>query len=344
MTAHAAAPRIDATSVALVTLGCARNDVDSEELAGRLAAGGFRLVADAAEAQPADREALAALNIEVTAYATTIAQARDNNRQGFPVGAEYLRGAGSGLRADALPIVAALVAANSERAEDEMSGQHTLLLLLTGALTLVVLWWLNRELARRFRRRVNVGLAGAAVAVALVTLVAVVFSGYRSGVNDDLRAGSYQRAVDEASARTAANDAKANESLRLIARGSGQVYEDAWAASAATVDDHAVGATLGLWRAYVATHEQIVALDEDGAWDQAVVLATTRGDDGSTASLNAFDAAAQAAVTEAGEDTASDLRSGGPLALVLAILTLLAGVGAAGVATWGVNQRRREFA
>jgi ribosomal protein S12 methylthiotransferase len=33
-------------SVALVTLGCARNEVDSEELAGRLEADGFRLVAD----------------------------------------------------------------------------------------------------------------------------------------------------------------------------------------------------------------------------------------------------------------------------------------------------------
>ena len=38
------------TTVALVTLGCARNDVDSEELAGRLEAGGFLLVDDAAEA------------------------------------------------------------------------------------------------------------------------------------------------------------------------------------------------------------------------------------------------------------------------------------------------------
>ncbi len=37
-------------SVALLTLGCARNEVDSEELAGRLAADGFRLVADAADA------------------------------------------------------------------------------------------------------------------------------------------------------------------------------------------------------------------------------------------------------------------------------------------------------
>ena len=37
-------------SVAMVTLGCARNEVDSEELAGRLEAGGFRLVDDAEEA------------------------------------------------------------------------------------------------------------------------------------------------------------------------------------------------------------------------------------------------------------------------------------------------------
>jgi ribosomal protein S12 methylthiotransferase len=38
-------------TVALVTLGCARNEVDSEELAGQLEAGGFRLVEDPAEAE-----------------------------------------------------------------------------------------------------------------------------------------------------------------------------------------------------------------------------------------------------------------------------------------------------
>jgi ribosomal protein S12 methylthiotransferase len=37
-------------SVAMVTLGCARNEVDSEELAGRLEADGFRLVEDPADA------------------------------------------------------------------------------------------------------------------------------------------------------------------------------------------------------------------------------------------------------------------------------------------------------
>ncbi|WP_228983705.1 30S ribosomal protein S12 methylthiotransferase RimO [Streptomyces sp. DH12] len=40
-------------TVALVTLGCARNEVDSEELAGRLAADGWQLVEDAANADVA---------------------------------------------------------------------------------------------------------------------------------------------------------------------------------------------------------------------------------------------------------------------------------------------------
>ncbi|MFM8329216.1 MAG: hypothetical protein ACKN80_03115, partial [Actinomycetales bacterium] len=40
-------------SVALVTFGCARNDVDSEELAGRLAADGWELVSDPGSADVA---------------------------------------------------------------------------------------------------------------------------------------------------------------------------------------------------------------------------------------------------------------------------------------------------
>ena len=38
------------TTVHVVSLGCSRNEVDSEELAGRLASGGFRLVAEPSDA------------------------------------------------------------------------------------------------------------------------------------------------------------------------------------------------------------------------------------------------------------------------------------------------------
>lgn len=50
MTKTAEHPETPLLSVAMVTLGCTRNEVDSEELAGRLQAGGFRLVSDPAQA------------------------------------------------------------------------------------------------------------------------------------------------------------------------------------------------------------------------------------------------------------------------------------------------------
>ena len=46
-------PMPERRTVALVTLGCARNEVDSEELAGRLAADGWELVEEAADADVA---------------------------------------------------------------------------------------------------------------------------------------------------------------------------------------------------------------------------------------------------------------------------------------------------
>ena len=51
-TAGAAGPDVaGATPVALVTLGCARNEVDSEELAGRLEVAGFSLVTEPGDAE-----------------------------------------------------------------------------------------------------------------------------------------------------------------------------------------------------------------------------------------------------------------------------------------------------
>jgi hypothetical protein len=53
-------------------------------------------------------------------------------------------------------------------------------------------------------------------------------------------------AVKEATARTAGNDAKSNESRRLGAQGSGAVFEEGWSAAALTL-------LLGLGAAGLAT-------------------------------------------------------------------------------------------
>lgn len=303
-----------------------------------------RQIADAAQAQPADSEVLAALNSVVNRFTTTNTQARDNNRQGFPVGAEYLRGASNQLRDEAQPLIQALTDANSTRAEDELGGQTPFVMLLPGLAALALLWWVNTQLAKVFRRRFNVGIAAAFVAVAAVTLVAAGVSSSQNGANNELRDGSYRVAVDEATARTAANDAKSNESRRLGAQGSGAIYEEGWVAAAATVTDNASLDTLGLWQVYNDLHFNVVDLEETGKYDEALALATTVNADGPTAALDAFDAASQDVVSQAATNTTDQLRSGNSIFLVLAALTLLFGLGAAGLATWGIAQRRREYA
>jgi hypothetical protein len=303
-----------------------------------------RQIADAAQAQPADSEVLAALNAAVNRYTTTNTQARDNNRQGFPVGAEYLRGASNQLRDEAQPLLQALTDANSSRAQDELGGQQPFLILLPGLAALALLWWVNKQLAAVFRRRFNIGIAAAFVAVGALTLVAAAVSSSQNSANDDLRDGNFRVAVAEATARTAANDAKSNESRRLGAQGSGAVFEEGWQAAAKTVIAQASIDTQGLWTTYSDLHFQVVGLEESGKYAEAVALATTTADDGPTAALDAFDQASQDLVTQMATETTDELRSGNSIFLFLAGLTLLLGLGAAGLATWGIAQRRREYA
>lgn len=303
-----------------------------------------RLIADAAEAQSADREALAALNEAVGDYATAVTEARVNNRQRQPVGAEYLSGASAALRAEALPILDELVAANEQRAEDAMGGQHPYWLLGLAVVALVVLWWLNRQHARHFRRRFNVGVLTAALLVLVVSLVTIVLAIGRSGDNDDLLAGSFRTAVDQAAARTAANDAKANESLRLIKRGSGALYEDPWNESAADVRELAAEETLDAWEEYANAHAEIVELDERDQRQPALQAATRTDGRGSTAPFDQFDDQSQVIVADEGAAATDALRSGRWLALTLALATALLGVVSALAVARGIGARRREYA
>ncbi|WP_182377201.1 hypothetical protein [Nocardioides sp. WS12] len=303
----------------------------------------LRNITDAADAQPADRAVLADLNVQVANYATAVAQARDNNRQGFPVGAEYLGGASSALRGEALPILDALVKANTDRAEGAMAGQHPFWLFVLGILALVALVWLNRQLAQHFRRRINKGLAIAAVIVLVVTVVTAFAALLRDNSNDSLRGGDLAVAIDQADARTAANDSKAIESLRLIKRGSGPAFEAQWGESAKSVEASLRRDTGESWTDYKAVHQKIVELDDSGDWAAARDLATTPDTEGSSAALDRFDSASKEIVATAGENVTDDLRSGRTLALILSGVTLLLGVLAAAAVTRGIGERRREF-
>jgi hypothetical protein len=307
-------------------------------------ASAFQEIASAAEAQSADRDALKALVVVVNQYANYIAEARVYNRQGYPVGAEYLSVASDSLRIDAQPILSNLITANTERAEDSMTGQHPFWLLLIGLLSAAVLVWLSVTLAQRFRRYVNAGIAVAMVIVVITTIVASIAAWRGDDQNDGLLDNELQMAVDQAAARTAGNDAKAYESLRLIKRGSKATNEPKWEAAAKIVDDKVDRTALDEWRKYADGHAQIARLDDDDLWFQARNAAISESGDGPTANFNAFDEATKKLAADNGDVTTDELRAGRTLALIGSLLTLVLGFVASVAVARGISARRKEYA
>ena len=311
-------------------------------------------VAQAARAQPADAEVLAALNATVMTYTGAVERARATNRQGLPVGAQYLRVASGDLRADAIPLLQALQEAGQSRAEAELDSARTAWLPAAAAVlvSLLVSVVASVWLARRTRRVLNLPVVvggGVLLAVLVAATVALVVA---AGTAERVWAGSYaaERALSDA--RVAAFDAKSNESLTLVSRGSGAAFEEAWQVSATTVGDRldaaaplvADGADLVAgWQDYTARHEEVRALDDGGGWEAAVDLATTTEAEGTNAAFTAFDVASAGVLTSVGAETRTALDGARGSLVLLGGLCLGAGVVAAVLGWRGVARRLEEY-
>ena len=302
------------------------------------------LVAQAAQHQPADGNALSALNQSLIAYTSQVEQARANNRQALPIGAQYLKGASADLRADALPLLANLGEANNARVTEEFdrAARAALWLVVVGLLALVVLALALVWLARRTHRYVNVPLAAGALVVLVTMVVGTVgLLAVKSDV-DTTREGVYADTLSTARARIAGFDAKSNESLTLIARGSGGAFEKAWQASAAAVTtelaqleaSQAPSSNPLPWSDYAAAHQEIRALDDGGDWEGAVTLATGDGAGTGNTTFAAFDTSSDEQLSRTEPQTAQQLGDTGGWLPFAGVLGLLAGVLAALCAWW----------
>jgi hypothetical protein len=306
------------------------------------------LIAEAAQAQPADGTALAALNQQVLSYAGMIEQARANNRQGLPIGAQYLRNASAQLRSDALPILNNIVSANAARATGEMKAGAGYVVLVIALLGLGGVIAAQVWLARRFKRKINVGmLASSIVLLVLVIGSLIVVLQLRSSLQE-ISSGSLAAVNTAADARINANDAKSNESLTLIARGSGQAFEAAWKSSADSVTENLGRLTdkpelVGQWQAYTDVHTQIRALDDEGQWDKAVAKATGSTNNSSNTVFGAFDSNLAGYLDGVSQEASNSLANEQPVMIVAAILILLGGLAAALLGRRGVAERLREY-
>ena len=194
-------------------------------------------ITQAAEAESADEQALSRLNEELVAYVALIEDARANNRQGFPVGAQYQRTASATLRADALPLLDNLVDGQrpaGREPDGRLADRHP-----RGCRSRCAGGSrAGPGLARRG------GSAGGSIrawspppSIVLVTwVIGLIAVGATGAAVNGIKDGSFADVNAVATARIQGFNAKSNESLTLIARGSGAAFEKAWTESAATGD------------------------------------------------------------------------------------------------------------
>ena len=192
----------------------------------------------------------ASLNLQaviagVAEYTGLVETARADNRQGFPVGAAYLRAAsrlmhrpGNGI----LARVDALAGINSANASAEYSslgfvGALLAVFFLFGALLFALLLSTQAFLRRRFRRRRNTRLLMATVLLVLLSagMAAQAVYSYRNLQLAEQEA--FPRLHDLWQARALAADANGNESLSLIARGNGAGFDQAFKEETAMLVD-----------------------------------------------------------------------------------------------------------
>ena len=316
-------------------------------------------IAEAARAEPGDAPALAAVNQSLTRYSAAIASANANNRLGNEVGSAYLRQASQLLRtpsttyAAMLPTLQAVANADAERVDDAFASASWSLYSLFGAglVVLAGLFAVQFWLARRTRRMLNVPLSAGTVTV-FVILAFGTFAmlGSQSAANT-VRDTDYTAAKALAQARIAGFDAKANESLTLVYRGTGGAYEDAWKARYKTASDNLATAAntgltdtgipeLGRW---VPVHTEIRTLDDGGQWDAAVAKATGSGAQDSPALFGAIAQTSKRALDTQAAAVREGLNSAENLLGLLGWLTLALGLVSAVLAWRGIAQRLEEY-
>jgi hypothetical protein len=276
-----------------------------------------------------------------------IESARANNRQNFPIGAAYLRQASRTIRDDALPKLELLVKVERGRVDESGDTAGTAQNLLVLLLVVVVACLLVTQiyLYRKTRRVLNKPLVLATFMVVGSGLFAVAMIGWVRDREDKAREGPYAQTVALATARIDAFDAKSAESLFLIARGSGQAYEDRAQTvlkdgqnELQTAEDQE---TVSAFDEFVTQHNAVIKADKGGQHDAAVKLATGTGT--ANKAFAGFDVASARALEAEANDLSDDLADARQPLLILALLLLVVGLLSAAASRRGIAQRLQEY-
>jgi hypothetical protein len=282
-------------------------------------------------------------------YTGLVETARTLNRQGRPLGAAYLREASGLMRQTLLPaaeevygaVTARLAAARGDAAGFPWVALPLVLLALVGLVVAQV------YLTRRTNRVFNPGLVAAtAVGLAALLWLGLAWAGAARHLDAGRRDGSAQVEL-LAQARILALQARGDESLTLVARGSGAAFEKRYAeatagltrllgqARAGATDaaaGEAVDAAIADARRWQAVHTEIRKLDDGGDYVRAVGLAVGTDSDSAASVFGRLDASLAKGIAHGSDrfsreaDRAGGALSGGSVGIGALTLLLVLGV------------------
>ncbi|MBF6164022.1 hypothetical protein IU486_04435 [Streptomyces gardneri] len=290
-------------------------------------------------------------------YSGLVETARTNNRSGYPVGAAYLSEASNQMQTTLLPMAeelhnhrsAAVTAAQRNHVRPPWPAIGLLIL------TLGVLVWVQRDLARRWRRVLNPGLLLASAAM-LILLAWTVIAGSVSATSmisarDDGAVPS-SRLTES---RILAQQARAAETLKLVRRDATGDYDRTYDADIERLADlignypdsapaagevrNAVPA-LARWRV---AHQRMNDALAKGDFNSAAAVTTGPGSADATAQVEALDRSLEQGIAQTRDTLRDEISQAARVLDFLGAGAMVLGILAAVYVGLGMWPRLREY-
>jgi len=352
---YAALSQADASAASAFLSGGLDPGTERQVYDGAVAAAAGALVTAASGVESdAAQGALAQLSSQLPVYTGLVETARADNRLGLPVGGGYLREASGLMRTSLLPAAQTLYDLQVSALADtgRTAGSFPLRELCLAAFVLLALLIGQWLMSRFTRRRLNLGLV-VATAATLGWLIWTVIAGAMASASlADSGVNGSEPLNDLVRARISAQQARTDEMLYLIARGTGNADEESFAdhtgqlqqllsaangsGDATTSIDAALEHTTNQW---IAINAAMITATESG--DYTTAVATGTGDAGAT--FGALDASLQQAISDVRQTLRTDTaRADSSMSGLQIGIAVLAGSIVVGIAT-GLWPRVREY-
>lgn len=266
---------------------------------------------------------LGRVNARLAEYTGLVETARTNNRAGNPVGSSYLSEASSLMQQQILPDAQRLYEVTTSRVDTDTTASTR----IPGPVIAVVLATLlfgvfaNRWMAKRTRRRVNLGFVAGGLAVLIMLIwvgTALVISTADSRSAKNTAAESLKTVTSLA---ITAQQARADETLSLIRRGDENIRKESfyrridqmqqqlaqYLARDDSIDKSDLEGTQELLERWRAADDRITAYIAVGNYQAATQVALGTGEDDSTPAFDKLDEALSKGIEQSRNQLRADI-------------------------------------